>query len=217
MTQSGRNRRAAAIEQARVSAIIRTREQALAHDAMTAAVEGGFRMIEFTLTTPGAIDLIAQFSRRTELIVGAGTVLRKEQAREAVAAGAGFLVSPIVDPQIVAEAHALDVPCIPGAFTPTEMQAAHLAGADFVKVFPAPPGGVAYIEAVRAPLPHLKLFPTAGVTAENLADFLTAGCAGAGFVKALFDPDDMARRDWGAIRNRAGEIHQHLAAWRGAR
>ena len=86
---------------------------------MRAAVDGGFRMIEFTLTTPGAMELIAEFARRTDLLVGAGTVLTLQQARQAVAAGARFLVSPICDPTIVAEAAALDAVSIPGAYTPT--------------------------------------------------------------------------------------------------
>lgn len=214
MGLSRRQETAAAIERERISAIIRTNDQGVAGEAMRAAVDGGFRVVEFTLTTPGALELIAEFSRRTDLLVGAGTVLTVEQACKAVAAGAKFLVSPICDPIIVAEAAALDVASIPGAVTPTEMQTAHLLGADFVKVFPAPAGGVAFIEAVRAPLPHLRLFPTAGVTIENFLEFLTAGCVGVGFVKPLFEPTDLARGDFAAIQKRATSITQRLAEWR---
>ena len=183
---------------------------------MRAAVDGGFRVIEFTLTTPGALELITEFARSSgagddALIVGAGTVLTVEQARQSVSAGASFLVSPITDAAIVAEAHRLDVPCIPGAFTPAEMVQAQRLGADIIKVFPAVPGGPAYIEAVLAPLPDLKLFPTAGVTAENFPDFLAAGCVGVGFVKSLFTADDMASRNLGAIRERALAITTRLS------
>lgn len=205
-----------AIQRARVSAIIRTKDQALAADAMSAAVEGGFRIVEFTLTTPGALALIAQFAKREDLTVGAGTVLTVEQARQAVAAGASFLVSPIVDPEIVAEAQSLRVASIPGGATPTEMERAHRCGADFVKVFPAPAGGVDFIRAIRGPLPHLRLFPTAGVTAENVGDFLDAGCAGAGFVRSLFDPADLEDGNMTAIRHRATAIVSAVAAWRSA-
>ncbi len=198
----------------RVSAIIRTDDQSLASQAMHAAVDGGFKLVEFTLTTPGALNLIETFARRSELIVGAGTVLSKTQARDAVSAGARFLVSPIVDAQIVSEAATLDVASIPGAATPTEMETAHRLGADFVKVFPAPAGGVDCITALRGPLPHLRLFPTAGVTPENYLEFLEAGCAGVGFVRTLFTPEDMARRDYQAIRTRASEITTQLAASR---
>lgn len=193
MVQTRRQETAAAIKQERISAIIRTNDQGIAGEAMRAAVDGGFRMIEFTLTTPGAMELIAEFSRRTDLLVGAGTVLTVEQARKSVAAGARFLVSPICDPIIVAEAAALDAVSIPGAFTPTEMQTAHRLGADFVKVFPAPAGGAAFIEALRGPLPHLQLFPTAGVTIENFVEFLNAGCVGVGFVRPLFELSDLVQ------------------------
>ncbi len=217
MGQTRRQEAAASIERERISAIIRTNDQGVAGEAMRAAVDGGFRIVEFTLTTPGAFELIAEFSRRTDLLVGAGTVLTIEQARKAVAAGAKFLVSPICDPIIVAEAALLDVASIPGAFTPTEMQTAHCLGADFVKVFPAPPGGVGFIEAVRAPLPHLRLFPTAGVTAENFVEFLNAGCVGVGFVRPLFEPTDLARGDFAAIRKRATAITHRLGEWRTGR
>jgi 2-dehydro-3-deoxyphosphogluconate aldolase/(4S)-4-hydroxy-2-oxoglutarate aldolase len=174
-------------------------------------------MIEFTLTIPGALELIAAFSKRAELIVGAGTVLAPEQAREAVEAGASFLVSPVVDPEVIEEAARLDVPCMPGAFTPTEMQAAHRLGADFVKVFPAPPGGVAFIEAIRLPLPHLKLFPTAGPTPDNFIEYLNAGCIGVGFVRPLFDPRDLVARNFDAIRDRAVTIRRRLTEWTSSR
>ncbi len=214
MGQTRRNETAAAIERDRISAIIRTNDQVVARDAMRAAVDGGFRTVEFTLTTPGALELIAEFSRQTDLVVGAGTVLTVEDARKAVAAGAKFLVSPICDPVIVAEAAALDVASIPGAFTPAEMQTAHRLGADFVKVFPAPPGGITFIEAVRGPLPHLRLFPTAGFTTENFVEFLNAGCVGVGFVRPLFEPADLARGDFPAIRHRAAAIIRRLVEWR---
>ncbi len=178
---------------------------------MQAAIDGGFRMVEFTLTTPGALELIAEFSRRSDLLVGAGTVLTVEQARQAVSAGAAFLVSPVCDPAVIAAANELHVVSIPGTFTPTEMLAADQAGADFVKLFPAPAHVADYVSAVLGPLPHLRIFPTAGVTADNFGDVLRAGAAGVGFVKSLFDPDAMRRRDVHAIRSRAEAIIGRLA------
>lgn len=206
----------AMIERERVSAIIRTKDQALAHDAMQAAVAGGFRIVEFTLTTPGALELISTFSKRADLLVGAGTVLSDRQAGDAVSAGARFLVSPVFDPEVIAEAAALDVASIPGAYTPTEMQAAHRSGADFVKVFPAPAGGISFIEAIRGPLEHLRLFPTAGPTPDNFLDYLNAGCAGVGFVRSLFPISDLTARNFAAITNRATQIICRLDAWRSA-
>ncbi len=204
----------ASIERERVSAIIRTNDRSEASDAMEAAVEGGFRIVEFTLTTPGALELIAEFSSRAALIVGAGTVLTPSRARDAVSAGAKFLVSPVVDPDVIAEAARLDVPSIPGAYTPTEMETAYRHGADFVKVFPAPAGGVGFIEALRGPLPHLRLFPTAGVTPDNFLEYLRAGCAGVGFVRSLFEPADLVSGNLSAIRERALVITSRLADFR---
>lgn len=214
MPTSRRQETCSAILRECASAIIRTNDQELACHAMQAAVDGGFRMVEFTLTTPGAQELITDFAKRSELIVGAGTVLTPALARGAVAAGARFLVSPVCDPVVIAEAAALDVPCIPGTFTPTEMETAHRAGADFVKLFPAPPGGVEYVRAIRGPLPHLRIFPTAGVNADNFLDFLDVGCAGVGFVASLFTPADLAAGNFEAIRKRALTITEKLAAWR---
>jgi len=197
----------------RASAIIRTKDKQLASDAMDAAVEGGFRLVEFTLTTPGALDLIATFSKRRDLLVGAGTVMDQSAAREAVSAGARFLVSPIADESVIREASQLGVPIIPGAATPTEMQRAYLLGADLIKVFPAPAGGVSFIEAILGPLPHLPLFPTAGVTEDNFVEFLNAGCVGVGFVRSLFDPENLQQHDFTAITRRAARIMDRLAAF----
>jgi len=206
-----RERWVRAIKRERVSAIIRTKDQALAAEAMQAAVDGGFKLIEFTLTTPGALELVKEFSQRDGLLVGAGTVLTTNQAREAVEAGARFLVSPIVDAEVIGEAAALDVPCIPGAYTPTEMETAYRYGADFIKVFPAPFGGAEFIRGVLGPLPHLNLFPTAGATPDNFGEFLEAGCAGVGFVRSLFVPSDLSTGDFTAIRDRAARIVMRLS------
>jgi Entner-Doudoroff aldolase len=191
----------------RMSAIVRWKDRATAGAAMEAAVAGGFRMVEFTLTTPGALELVKEFSARPELLVGAGTVLTVEAAREAVAAGARFLVSPVADPEVIAEARRLGVASVPGCSTPGEMLAAHRAGADVIKIFPAPADVVTFVTQVRGPLPDLKLFPTAGVTEENYAAVLAAGAFGVGFVASLFWPQDMADGRFDAIEARARRIH----------
>jgi 2-dehydro-3-deoxyphosphogluconate aldolase/(4S)-4-hydroxy-2-oxoglutarate aldolase len=196
----------------RVSAILRTNDTGTARSAMSAAVAGGFGLIEFTLTTPGAVGLIAEFSRRPELLVGAGTVLTRDQARAAVRAGARFLVSPVCDAEIIAEARALEVVAIPGTFTPSEMLAAHRLGAEVVKLFPSPGNLPEYVSSVLGPLPQLRIFPTAGVNAENFLDILRAGAFGVGFVRSLFDPAALARGDYSSIQARAEEIHRRLAS-----
>lgn len=190
----------------RVSAIIRTNDAGIAADAIEAAIAGGFRMVEFTLTTPDALELIARFSKRRELLVGAGTVLTPEQARDSINAGASFLVSPACDPVVINEARRLNAPFFAGCFTPTEMQNADRLGADFVKLFPSPGNVAEFIASVLGPFPRLRIFPTAGVSPGNIQEILSAGAAGAGFTRSLFDPADLAARNYSAIQERAALI-----------
>jgi Entner-Doudoroff aldolase len=196
----------------KISAIVRTDDQSVAEQAMAAAVEGGFRVIEFTLNTPGALELITQFRSMDEsLLVGAGTVMTPQAAKEAVNAGAQFIVSPVCDPAVIREAGEMGVVSIPGTQTPTEMQRAHETGADFVKLFPAPPNVAEYIRYVLGPQPHLKIFPTSGVNLDNMVEVLQAGAAGVGFVGPLFDPQLMLNRNFDDIRERAEKIVAQLA------
>ena len=196
----------------KISAIIRTDDQSVAEQAMAAAVEGGFRVIEFTLNTPGALELITQFRSMDEsLLVGAGTVMTPQAAKEAVNSGAQFIVSPVCDPAVIRKAGEMEVVSIPGTQTPTEMQRAHETGADFVKLFPAPPNVAEYIRYVLGPQPHLKIFPTSGVNLDNMVEVLEAGAAGVGFVGPLFDPQLMRNRNFDDIRERAEKIVALLA------
>ncbi len=205
----------------RATAILRCDDAELARAAMNAAVAGGFRSIEFTLTTPGAFELIAEFAGRTglsvsggldRLHVGAGTVLTVEQARRAVDAGATFVVSPIADPMIIAAAREMGVAAIPGVHTPTEMVMAHRAGAPLLKLFPAPAGGPAWLRSVRGPLPFLRVVPTNGVDLDNAGAWLRAGAWGLGFVASLFSPGDLQSRNVAAIESRARAIRAAIDA-----
>jgi 2-dehydro-3-deoxyphosphogluconate aldolase/(4S)-4-hydroxy-2-oxoglutarate aldolase len=196
----------------RATAILRASSADAARHAMEAAVEGGFRILEFTLTTPNALGLIEEFARRPGIIVGAGTVLTPEQAQAAVTAGARFLVSPIVDDAVIRRARALDAAAMPGTHTPTEMVQAHRAGAPLIKLFPAPAGGPAYLRSVLAPLPFLRIVPTNGVDEQNAADWLRAGAFAVGFVASLFDPQDMAEQRYDRIRDRARRLKVATAA-----
>ena len=200
------------IEAARVSAILRTPDTDRAARAMEAAVRGGFRMIEFTLSIPGALELVSEFSKREDLLVGTGTVLNPAQAEASVGAGARFLVSPVADPDVSAAARSLDVPSIPGTFTPGEMLAAQRAGADLLKIFPAPADLPRFVTQVLGPFPDFRLFPTAGVTPENFREVLGAGAFGVGFVASLFTPADLASGNDEAIERRAGAILARLTA-----
>ena len=196
----------------KISAIIRMDNQKVAEQAMRAAVAGGFTVVEFTLTTPGALNLITQFRENDDLIVGAGTVMSPTIVQEAVEAGAQFLVSPVCSVDVIQEAKKLDVVTMPGTFTATEMESAHRAGADFVKLFPAPANVAEYIRFILAPLPHLKIFPTSGVNIDNMLDVLQAGAAGTGFVRPLFNPEMIRNKNYDGIRQRAEAIVERLAS-----
>ena len=188
---------------ARASAILRTANQAHARQAMHAAVRGGFRVIEFTLSIPGAVELIKEFSSLPDLVVGAGTVLTPAEARQTVEAGAKFLVSPVVDPLVIDESKRLGVAMMPGCSTPTEMLQAHRAGAALQKLFPAPGPGPLWVSQTLGPLPFLRIVPTSGVTIENAAQYLNAGAFAVGFVNSLFDPADVKHQRWDVIESRA--------------
>jgi len=149
---------------------------------------GGISIVEITMTTPGAVDVIAQLSRSLagQVLVGAGTVLDLASARECLKAGAEFLVSPVLDEKIVEFANEEEKLMMAGALTPTEIVAAWNAGSDLVKVFPCSSvGGAQYIRALKGPLPHIPLVPTGGVNLNNAADFIRAGAAAIGIGSEL--------------------------------
>lgn len=200
----------AALTEHRCSAILRTDKADAVRPALEAAITGGFRVVEVTLTTPDCFDHIQALAERPDLVVGAGTVLSVDQAKEAMAAGARFLVSPVVDQQVLAFCRQHDLLSIPGTFTPTEMMAAHKAGADLVKLFPGPANGPDYVRAVLGPMPFLRVFPTSGVTEDNVAQWLAAGSFGVGFVGTLFDPKDIAGGDFAAIERRAARMVERV-------
>lgn len=195
----------------RASAILRTQDAGAARQAMEAAVRGGFRIVEFTLSIPGAFDLIAEFSARDDIVVGAGTVLAREEAQRAAESGARFLVSPVVDDDLIDEAQNLGLAVMPGCATPTEMLRAHRAGAPLQKLFPAQAGGPAWVKMTLGPLPFLNIVPTSGVTPENAAEYLAAGACAVGFVNSLFVPEDVLGGHFDRIEARARESLERLA------
>jgi 2-dehydro-3-deoxyphosphogluconate aldolase/(4S)-4-hydroxy-2-oxoglutarate aldolase len=187
----------------KASAILRTNSQEKAALAMEAAIRGGFKIIEFTLTIPGVFDLVRDFSRREGLVVGTGTVMDETQAQRSVEAGARFLVSPVVDEAVISAAAELGVAAMPGTQTPSEMLRAHRAGAQLCKLFPAPAGGPAWVRAVLGPMPYLRIVPTNGVDEHNAADWIAAGVFAIGFVAPLFVAEDIEAGRWDFIEARA--------------
>ncbi len=158
--------------------IIRVNQAAQLVNIAQALQAGGLSCIEITMTTPGALRAIEEASGKLEgVLMGAGTVLDAPTARQAILAGAQFLVTPTVKPDVIEMAHRYGVVVIPGAMTPTEILTAWELGADMVKVFPADVLGPGYLKAVHGPLPQIPLVPTGGITADNADEFMKAGAA----------------------------------------
>ena len=170
--------------------VVRAASGAEAIAVADAIGEGGIRALEITMTVPGAVRVIAEAVARygDQFLIGAGTVLDEEQARACIDAGARFVVSPIVDVATIAACRRADIPILPGALTPTEVVQAWRAGADFVKVFPCSAvGGASYLKALKAPLPHILLVPTGGVTLETIGAYFAAGASAVGVGGDLCD------------------------------
>jgi 2-dehydro-3-deoxyphosphogluconate aldolase / (4S)-4-hydroxy-2-oxoglutarate aldolase len=184
-----------------IIAVVRTDKTEQVPLICEALIAGGVIALEITFTVPNAPDAIREASHRfgSQALIGAGTVLNAAMCREAIAAGAEFVVSPIVKREIAEAAHAADKPVMLGAYTPTEAQAAHEAGADFIKIFPADKLGPSYIKALRAPLPHLRIVPTGGVDLNTAADFLKAGCAALGVGGSLLTAEILKTNNWSEL------------------
>jgi 2-dehydro-3-deoxyphosphogluconate aldolase/(4S)-4-hydroxy-2-oxoglutarate aldolase len=186
--------------------IVRLDDLSGAVDIGKALLAGGVKAIEFALTNGRAVGAI--HSVRDELadnaLVGAGTVLDAKSAREAISAGAQFLVTPVLRKEVIEVGGGNGVSVLCGAYSPTEIFDAHEAGADPVKVFPARLLGPAYVKDVLAPLPDLKLVPTGGVNLDNCAAFLEAGAYTVAVGSSLVDEALVARRDWVGLSALAG-------------
>ncbi len=166
------------LEAHRVIPVVRTGSVVLAHEAVSALIEAGFRTFEITLTIPGANELVWELARRHELLIGAGTVLSTDEAKRCLEAGARYLVSPVLLEHLPELCREAGVPCILSGLTPSEVLTAWQQGADAVKVFPAASvGGPAHLRALKSVFPDIPLVPTGGVTLDNLQAYLRAGAA----------------------------------------
>ena len=201
-----------------VIAIMRAKSSEQLLQAADAIREGGVRVIEVTMTTPGALSVIEQAASRygEDVLFGAGTVLDAESARAAILAGAQFIVSPSFKSSLVEICRRYSVPVMPGAYTPTEILTAWECGADMVKVFPAGVGGPGLIKALNAPLPQVELVPVGGVNLDTAADFIRAGAAAIGVGSALINQKLLESGDLAALTERARQFVEQVARGRGA-
>ena len=197
----------------KVVALIRAESPDGLLDCAKALAEGGLTSIELTMTTPGAIRMLEKASAELpEFLFGLGTVLDAETARVGILAGAKFIVTPALRPDVITLCRRYSVPVFSGAFTPTEIVNAWEAGADAAKVFPAEFFGPAYIKSIKAPLPHIELLPTGGVNAENVGDFLKAGAFATAAGSSLVEAKALKEKNWAAITARARAFAAAVAA-----
>ncbi len=201
------------IKAEKVIALIRADSSASLLDCARALSAGGLNCIELTMTTPGAIELCALVSKELpQVLLGLGTVLDADTCRRGIAAGAKFIVTPAVRPEVIKACREAGVPILSGALTPTEAYTAHELGADVIKVFPAEFFGPAYIKSLKAPFPKIEFMPTGGVTPETVGEFLKAGSFATAAGSALVAAAALKSGDWPAITARAKQFVAAAAA-----
>lgn len=180
-------------------------------DIVDALIAGGINVIEVTANTNDAFDIINQLRDafdQSELTLGAGTVLDTETAGAALRAGAEFIVAPNFNPEVVKMCNRYGAVVLPGVMTPTEAVNAYEAGADGLKVFPASTLGPSHIRSLKGPLPQLPLFPTGGISLENITAFISAGADGVGIGSSLVDSEAVAAENYSALTDRAAAFRE---------
>ncbi len=202
----------ARLREQRLLAVIRAPSQQAALASANAVAKGGVTLLEITFTVPDAPRVIAEFSGRADVTIGAGTVLTPAQAQAAIAAGAAFIVAPNLSREVARIALEAGVMYIPGAYTTSEIIAARDAGAHVVKVYQVGvAGGPHYIQVIRDPLPDIPMLAAGGTTIDNMIPFLRAGCVGIGLGGSLADPALATGGKFSEITQRARAFVQRLA------
>ena len=177
------------IKREKLVPVVRTDDMADARKAIETLSKCGIKVFEITMTVPNAVDLIAELNKlNSDILLGAGTVLSREQAEQCAKAGARFVVSPAFDAETVKFCNENDIAVMPGCLTPTEVLAAWKAGADCAKVFPCDVmGGAKYLKTLKTLFPHIEMMPTGGVSLDTIADFFKSGAFAVGVGTDLID------------------------------
>jgi 2-dehydro-3-deoxyphosphogluconate aldolase/(4S)-4-hydroxy-2-oxoglutarate aldolase len=191
-----------------VVAIIRADNSEQLIDASRALIAGGVSGIEITMTTPNALQVIADVCREfgDKVLAGVGSILDAQTADAALAAGAEYVITPVLKPDVIAFCNRAEKPIFSGSYTPTEAQTAYELGADFIKIFPADGLGPKYIQAIRGPLPHLNIVPTGGVDVHTAGDFIRAGCVAVAAGSSLVSKEILKNRDWAKLTDLAAQF-----------
>lgn len=201
-----------------VCGVLRTTDPDAGFQACLAAIEGGIGTIEITTTVPSCFEMVRGILATTggNTPIGVGTVWDPGAVRDAKDAGADFVVTPVLLPEVAEACRQEDLLCVLSALTPTEIYQARLAGATLVKVFPITPvGGIEYIRSLNGPMGGVPYFVSGGVEIGHIADFLRLGVRVVGLTNSLFSAEALAHRDWDAIRRKAERAAEAAASARG--
>lgn len=193
-------------------AVVRGQDPEKLINIIDALRKGGVKLIEITMDSNYPLDMLKKVNSycNNNISLGAGTVLDKETARSAILAGADFVVSPILNKNVIKMSNRYNKVVIPGVMTPTEIMEAQENGADFVKVFPAKTVGTAFIKSVKGPLSQVEIIPTGGINLENVEEFIKAGSIAVGVGSALIDKDDIKKGNYESITNRAKSFREKI-------
>lgn len=193
-------------------AVIRLKDSAKLKKVIEAISLGGVTVAEITMTVPNAIELIKKITNEVsdEIIIGVGSVLDIRTAKDAIKAGAKYVVSPILKKEIIEVVHEFDAVSMPGCFTPTEIYSAYEYGADVIKVFPADTLGIQFFKGVLAPMPFLKLMPTGGVTLTNAGEWIKAGAVAVGVGTALLNKEAIENENYSVLTDNAKLISKSI-------
>lgn len=193
-------------------AVLRIKEADKLKNVIEAIADGGVTVSEITMSVPNAIQLIEKMSAELDknIVLGVGTVLNAQVCEDAIKAGAKYVVSPVFKKEIIDMAHKYDIPVMPGCFSPTEILTAYESGADVIKVFPADSLGMPFFKAVLAPLPHIPMMPSGGVTLTNAGEWLKAGACAVGIGSALLDKDAIQTGNFSKLTENAKIITKSI-------
>lgn len=189
----------------KIVAVIRIDHAADLVDVSKALIEGGVKFVEITTTVPNALEAIEQtvIALGDSVHIGAGTILTASQASDAISAGADYIVSPVLNQEVVCFCNEAEIAVMPGCMTPTEVYNAHCSGADVVKIFPADLGGPTFFKNLKGPLPHIRIMPTGNVNLSNVNEFIQAGACAAGVGGALVSKQLITEKNYRQITENA--------------
>lgn len=193
-----------------IAAVVRGESAEPVMKAIEAVLKGGVTVIEVTFTVPGALQIIERLAKEisNDVILGAGTVLDPQTAKNAIDKGAQFIVSPATNLEVIKVARDNGKVVMPGALTPTEVVAGWQAGADMIKIFPITSMGPGYLKDLHGPLPQVKFIPTGGIDLSNAADYLKAGASALGVGSSLIDKKLVKEEKWNELTERARAFRQ---------